>query len=219
MKIEEKETAVALRKKGYSLNEIAASVNVSKSTVSNWVRELKLTSRAKSRLLKKIKIGQFISAENKKNKTRRILENYKNNAILQIKKTKLNKSTIRSLCAMIYWCEGAKNPLSGVSFTNSDPKLVSTFLKLLREGFEVNEKKFSPCVHLHSYHDPRQQIRFWSKVTWIPERQFIKPYLKANTGKRVKEGYPGCISLRYHSNDLARQLLMTAEAFLGEYNK
>jgi len=28
------------------------------------------------------------------------------------------------LCAIIYWCEGAKNTSSGVRFINSDPNLI-----------------------------------------------------------------------------------------------
>jgi hypothetical protein len=115
---------------------------------------------------------------------------------------------------MIYWCEGGKNAKYGVAFTNSDPKLVRTFLTLLRENFNLDERKFHPGIHLHSYHSPGTQLDFWSKVTDIDKQQFIKPYLKPNTGKRIRKNYQGCISLRYASNDLARQLMAIAKAYL-----
>ena len=117
------------------------------------------------------------------------------------------------MCAMLYWCEGNKSP-GTVVFTNSDHKLVKTFLKLLRESFILDEKKFHPCVHIHEYHSASRQLDFWSKTTNINKQQFTKPYRKPNTGKRIREGYQGCLSLRYHDSDLARRLLATAKAFL-----
>jgi hypothetical protein len=69
---------------------------------------------------------------------------------------------------------------------------------------------------LHGYHDLETQLDFWSKVTNIKRAQFIKPYQKPNSGKRIREGYQGCASLYYHSNDMARQLLMTARAFFSK---
>jgi hypothetical protein len=101
-----------------------------------------------------------------------------------------------------------------MAFTNSDPKLVKTFLKLLRNSFTLDEKRFHPCIHIHSYHSPKVQLDFWSKVTDIDKQQFIKPYRKANSGKRIREGCQGCIDVRYSSSDLARRLLAIAKAFL-----
>lgn len=58
-------------------------------------------------------------------------------------------------------------------------------------------------------------LDFWSKVTKINKKQFIKPYRKLNSGKRIHPNYQGCISIKYHSNDLARRIMATAKAFLG----
>jgi hypothetical protein len=79
----------------------------------------------------------------------------------------------------------------------------------------VNESKFHPCVHLHEYHSLEMQLDFWSKVTNIDKRQFIRPYIKGHTAKRKREGYQGCISIRYYDADLARRLTATAKAYLG----
>jgi len=83
-------------------------------------------------------------------------------------------------------------------------------------SFTLDESKFHPCIHLYSYHSPEKQLDFWSKVTDIDKQQFIKPYLKPNTGKRIHENYQGCISLRYFNNDLARQRMAVAKAYLSQ---
>lgn len=215
--IEEKLQAIAWREKGYSLNEIVEKVRASKSIISVWVRNTPLSESAKERLLARTRLGPIISAEVKRKKTQQILDNHKINASRQIETVELNVPLIRILCSLIYWCEGSKNHYYGMTFTNSDPRLVKTFLFLLRSGFVLDESRFRPCIHLHTYHNPSKQLNFWSKITKIPKRQFIRPYLKPNTGKRIRKDYPGCISVKYHSTDIARQLLMTAEVFLSKY--
>lgn len=214
MKIAEKRIAEQMRRQGYSLNEIAQKLHVAKSTVSLWVRDVELSEKAKECLLSKIKLGQYISAENKKKRTKEGLDNYYNNALVEIGKTTLNKSSARTACALMYYCEGNKSLFNGVCFTNSDPALIKTFLFLFRKGFDIDERKLSACIHLHEYHDAAQQLDFWSRTTGIPESQFSKPYLKPNTGKRIRKNYQGCVSVRYHNNDMGRQLLMIGKAFL-----
>ena len=206
-------TARALRKRGYSLKEISSRFHVAKSTASLWVEDIALDAKAEKRLLGIIKRGQFISAKNRRAKTRVLEQRYFDEALEEIRS---NPNHEKNVCAMIYWCEGAKDPKNGVVFTNSDPSLVKTFLKLLRTSFLLDENRFHPCIHLHSYHSPRKQLDFWAKITDINKRQFIKPYLKSNTGKRIRSGYQGCISVRYRDSDLARRLLAFARAYLNQ---
>jgi hypothetical protein len=141
--------AVALRKKGYSLKEISVRFHVAKSTASLWCENVALGATAEAR--------------------------YFSEALNEIH---LSSNHDKILCAMIYWCEGAKSARGG------------------------------------SYHSPQKQLDFWSKVTDIKREQFIKPYRKANSGKRIHPNYQGCINIRYHDNDLARRLMAVAKAFL-----
>lgn len=215
--IEIKLKAVKLRQKGLSLNDIQQKLNISKSVLSAWLRDVVLSNDAKKIILKKIKLGQLNSAENKHKKTKQSIENYFTQAIKNVD-IPINKNLAKILCSVIYWCEGTKSLYSGINFTNSDPKLVKTFLKLFRKSFDANEKKFRVCIHLHNYHNENKQSKFWSKITGIKLSQFIKPFYKNNVGKRVREDYNGCVSIRYHDTTIARQLLMTAKAFLLKHN-
>lgn len=213
--IDEKREAVSLRKQGHSLNEIVAKIGVVKSTASLWVRNIPLTEKGRKRLLTKIKLGQLVSAENKRQKTQDAINAHLAESLEELSGRSFDSFHKRLLCSLLYWCEGIKNHYHGVAFTNSDPKLVALFLKLFRGSFVVDERKFGACIHLHEYHNPRKQLLFWSRLTGIPAAQFTKPYLKPHTGKRIREDYPGCIQLRYYSNDIARQLLTTTQAFFS----
>lgn len=216
-KIKEKLKAIELRKRGYSVNEIIKKLGVAKGSVSVWVRNVELSKRARSRLLTRIKLGQLISAESKRKKTQEILDLYLKRAGNELSQKKFDKIYKKIICSLLYWCEGAKDHYGGVDFANSDSKLVKIFLKFFREGFNIDEEKFRVCLHLHKYHNPKKQLNFWSKVTDISKKQFIKPYFKPNTGKRIRENYPGCINIKYRNNNTARELLMTAQAFFKKF--
>ena len=115
----------------------------------------------------------------------------------------------------MYWCEGTKIKRGEVlGFTNSDPLVIASFLKLLREGFSIDEQKLRATLHIHDYHNADAQLRFWSKVTTIPLSRFHRPYRKPHTGVRTREGYQGCISIRYLNVDFGRRLEAIAIAFL-----
>ena len=215
-KIKERLAAIRLREQGYSVNEIVQKIGVAKASVSVWVRNVPLTPTARARLLTKIKLGQVVSAERKQQKMQDLLNRYLQEASEEIKSNDFNKIHKKVLCSLLYWCEGTKNHYAGVAFVNSDPRMIRLFLRLFRESFDVNEQKIKPRIHLHQYHDPQAQLNFWAKVTRVPKSQFSKPYVKPNTGKRIRKNYPGCISIRYGSNDMTRRLLAPAKAFFAQ---
>ncbi len=216
MKLEEKEKAIKLREIGYSLKEISGNLNVAKSSVSLWVRDIVLSSTAQKRLLSKIKLGQYNAAEKKKKATRVLNEQLLRENAEYLQLISLPDEAEKLLCAMIYWCEGAKNYKDGVAFTNSDPKLVRLFIDLFVKHFQADRSKIVARLHLHEYHHISLQHKFWSRMLNIPLQQFRKPYMKPHTKKRIRDGYSGCIALRYHNSIMARKLLYLAQAYLNK---
>ncbi len=210
MKIYQQNKAKLLRQKGYSLNEISRLLEVSKSSISLWIRNIKLSPEAKRRIIARFTAGQLASQETKRKQTalkeseaKTLAENILNNYFPNININKI-------LCAMIYYCEGNKIIKDGIRFTNSDPLLIATFLRLFRSCFKIDEGRLRGCIHLHGYHDKEVQLKFWSKIARIPKCQFIKPYIKQNSGLYKKEGYQGCVSIRYADTKIARELKILA---------
>jgi len=116
-------------------------------------------------------------------------------------------------CALLYWCEGGKGETEGLKFSNSDPILVETFLNLFRASFPIKKEKLRALMHLHSYHNEREQRSFWSRITNIPEDNFYKTFLKPNTKVRTKENYQGCITVYYNDRSVAREVRSIYEVF------
>jgi len=215
-KLIQRKEATELRKRGYSVNEIHNTLGVSKGSVSLWVRDVPLSDRAKARILLKRREGIEKSRQVKFAQTSAKLKGATEFALEALRKIPNDKNHARLYCALLYWCEGEKSKNdTSLIFTNSDPLLVTAFLRSLRQGYEIKEEKFRVCIHLHGYHDTKTQLSMWSKVTGISTDQFIKPYLKPTSGRYQKIGYEGCASVRYHDVKIARQVQAVARAFLN----
>lgn len=217
MKRKEKFEAIKLRQRGHSLGEIAHTLGISKSTASVWVHGLVLNKIAHERLSKRWTLGSKMAA--KANREKRISLNklIANQQAQLVSKITPSCLLDKVMCALLYWCEGAKQS-SNVQFSNSDPLLVKLFLRLFRSAFRIEEQKFRVCVHLHEYHDKIKQTQFWSHVTNIPLKQFFI-YRKHHTGKRKKEGYKGCLSIRYYDYRVATELNILWKIFGENYRR
>lgn len=216
-KTSERERAVKLRSLGYSLNEISDLLKISKSSASLWLRNVHLSEQARKIISKKRERARLKSALTNHDRLLKRLDEAEAFANETMEKIRIDTKISRVTCALLYWCEGEKTKTDKtLTFANSDPKLIATFLAVLRRGFEISENKLRVCLHLHDYHDEKRQIAFWSRITGIPTTQFSKTYKKPHTGKRTKEGYAGCASIRYYDTRIARQVQATARAFLSK---
>lgn len=213
--LHKKKEACALRREGHTLLEISDQLDISKSTASLWVRGVSLSQDAQQRISQKCALGRLSAARTHQKNADAKVRDARIAAEKILSGVHLNADTARLLCALLYWCEGTKiRKRSTFCFTNSDPKLVAVFMKLFRAGFPVNEQKLRLNVHLHEYHDPEAQLRFWAEIATIPLEQCHRPYQKPHTAVRTREGYQGCASIRYYDTDLARNLESVAIVFL-----
>lgn len=214
--IEDKEKAIQLRNAGKSFNEITSALGVSKSTLFTWVgampRPDKYVGANRSIWLSEIrKMG--VQAIKKKKLDWVTKSNFE--VINEVNSIKIDDSFKRSLLAMLYWAEGAKSG-NVVQFVNVDSRLILLFVTLLRDCYELNENKFRVLLHLHEYHNAENAIKFWSKLTKIPENQFGKIYWKNRSKeKSFRKNEAGICTIRYNSVYLKERILQNAFA-LGE---
>ncbi len=205
------------RKKGYSITELKEILGVSKSTISKWIQNVELSDTAQARLISKSTKGQLASQKTIRAQTEQKNMDADVFASNVLKNVQLSDNIALLLCSMIYHCEGSKSIKDSVTFTNSDPNLIKTFILLFRKSFKLNESKFRILMHLHDYHNEKIQKEFWSNITGIPASQFMKTYNKKTTGLYKKEGYQGCIQVRYRDVVVGRKLHAVAKKFMERY--
>jgi len=185
MKKEEKILAIKLRKQNWSLSEIKEKLNVSKSSVSIWVRDIKLTKKGQKRLLKKRR-----SAIEKARETRLIREKIKRKIIIDKATREINdltKKELKLVGTALYWAEGSKTKRSLVQVCNSDEQIIRLMMRFFREICKVPESKFRGYIHIHPHLSTKKAENYWSSVSNIPLKQFYKTYQKPNRSSQNKK--------------------------------
>jgi len=196
--------AIKFRKNGLSYSEIRNSISVSKSTLSNWLKDIKLSKEHKSRL-SKLQATGYIGA--KANQTKALLHHKGIKEAARIEAIKLSKKTFFIAGLMLYWAEGSKR--SGqLQFSNSDPDMIKLMMKWFRTFCNVPEEKFRIGLFIHTLHIRKNCLGFWSKVTDLPLKQFNKPHIKPTIFSNKKNKlYEGTCVIKVHSKDLLSKIL------------
>lgn len=207
-----KNKAIKLREQGFSLQEISNKLAISKSTASLWVRGVVLSNRAISRIAQRQNIGQSKAIYVKRLARESFVKICNQNASQTLKIIPPSKELAKLICALMWWCEGNKGE-SFVRFTSSDESLIKNFLRVFRQGFLLDERKFRCLVHIHSYHDDLKQKEYWSKITSIPLKQFHKSFQKKNSGFRKHDNYQGCVAVTYYDAKIEKELKAIYNAF------
>jgi hypothetical protein len=217
MKDDIKQKAIELRKQGSSLRIIAESLDIAKSTASVWLKDVLLDEQAEEKIKGFKSIGLQKAIDKSRQKRQDRLSSIEEGVVKFIDQIPRTKQIDKLACALLYWCEGEKSK-SSVSFVNSDPQMIATYLVLFRSAFQIDEKKLRISLHLHEYHQDLQEIEFWSKITAIPDSQFYKIYRKPNTGKNKKENYHGCVAIRYYDVRVIMELQKIWEHYSKKIN-
>ena len=105
---------------------------------------------------------------------------------------------------MLYWAEGAKyKNKNTIDFANSNPEMISIFIKFLRDICGIQEKKLRIYLYCYANQDIRKLKAFWSKVTRVRLEQFTKPYVREDFREDKKGKMPwGLIHVRYFDKKL-----------------
>lgn len=192
-KTTEKEKAITLRQDGKSLRDISKILGVAKSSVSTWVRHVKLSEDQIKELFCNSKRLCFGNAE----KTKRCITQRQEACMLGAEKT-INKDPLHLMGCMLYWAEGSKRG-GEVQFCNTDSEMVSLFVKFLKDSLDVPVSKISikTNVYLNNGLSLEEIEIYWLKKLNLPTTALRKSCVnhmpKSSSGKsKIKHPYGVC---------------------------
>lgn len=177
-----KNTAFALRRKGYSYNLISNKLDISKSTLSCWFKDVPFSPN--KIVLKRIKSGPYISGL--KSHEKRV------NNIFRIKKLAkqelgiISKRDLWMLGIGLYIGEGSKT-YETIRVINSNPKVITLAIKWFRNICKLETKNITIAIHLYPDNDIKKCLKFWSKTTGLPIEQFRKTQIDRRLDKSNKK--------------------------------
>ena len=216
-----KNTALGLRKEGWSYSEIKEKVPVSKSTLSKWFKEINLSSVQKSRLKQKRVEAAKRGSEKKTAQTLQAIEEIKKNSSKEI--GKISRRELWLMGVMLYWKNGNQIDLKkGVHFTSSDPDQIKLFLKWLEEigglkneeiGFDIFVTGSGSGAMANDTEKEEKAKDYWSEITGFDKESFShiykhkKRYRKSQRQMSNKNSERGLLRIRVKASSmLARQI-------------
>jgi transcriptional regulator with XRE-family HTH domain len=220
-KIIERAEALKLRKKGLSYREILTRLKVSKSSLSEWLRDAPLTDGEKKYLKNRkdanISLGRIRAATSlhqKRIDREKII-------LLEAQKEFALYVHEPLFCAglSLYWAEGAKRtPM--LSFTNSDAEMVALFCAWIERYLRISRTALVARLYIHKPYAHENLEVFWSKSLDIPLTNFKRTiYKPTNLGVKKRPAYKGC--LRIHLSEVRhyRKMMFWLSMFVEHYKK
>lgn len=194
-----------LRQKGRTYGEINKNLQIfiPKSTL-NWICRNVSLPRDYTNKISRLNINNLgiaratALAANQLKKERFLFETKKMNQ--PIAEKILDKGNAKIALAMLCLGEASKSKKSAFSLGNSDHRIISLFLDLLRLCFDdFDIKKIRCTVQCRADQDISQLEKYWSNVVNVPGVQFYKTRIDPRTVgiPTRKAGYMGVLKVDY----------------------
>ncbi|MFJ2110974.1 hypothetical protein ACIOEX_03440 [Streptomyces sp. NPDC087850] len=188
-----------LRLKGLTYDQIQLELGCSKSSISRWVRDLPKPARREPKEQAELAARKRWDHELAVRDEER--QRTKAGAAAEI--GTMSDRDLLLLGVGLYWSEGAKSkphsPQERVSFINSDPDMITTFIAWLDLlGIDRGRLRFQ--LQIHETADVHAAERYWAALVGADVATFQKTTLKKHNPKTVRKnignGYHGCLNIR-----------------------
>lgn len=216
-----RERAAEYRRSGYSYNIISRKLGLSKSTLSDWLRDISFTPN--NIVLRRVKRAQLKSARFKNKQRIANIEEMKKMAIKEI--GRLRKRDLLFLGIGLYLGEGTKLN-EQITFINADKEIIRIALKWFKGVCGLGNKNIIPRIHLYPDVSTSKAIDYWSRITCLPRKQFAKTQIDRRINKLKKKRHKllfGTLHLRIKSygkkefgRSLHRRIMGWIEAISGQ---
>lgn len=210
-----------LRSQGKTFSYIkkVLKINIPKSTLSYWVKDIKLSREQNERIQKTI-VSNLLKAREKavkvnKQKRKIYFEEIKKRNT-GIEKVFSNKDFSKVALVILFATEGTKNSKGSLTLGNSSPEIIKFYLRLLRKCFKIEERKFRCTLLCRDDQNIEKLEKFWSSVTKIPRKQFYGARVDPRSvGKKSrKPEYKGVCRIDYLSADVFNEIKTIAKDIL-----
>ena len=197
-----KNRAADLRRRGWSYNIIAGRLGVGKSTLSHWLREIPY--QPNRTVIERIRLGPARSAANKAQRKLEHIRSLKIDGRREI--GTISDRDLLLLGLGLYMGEGTKL-YEDVRVVNSDPQVIRVAMEWLRRSCGVPNQNFAAVVHVYPDSSPTASIKYWARLTGIPQDQFervqIDRRLNKSNNKRRRLPY-GTLHVKVYSRGDSR---------------
>jgi hypothetical protein len=216
------EKAREMRVQGQSVNEIAKALNVSKGSVSVWVRDIEITSdqrkildenrRANAIYLQRGGPGgkPFSEVNHQKGIQRRILYQQAGREYAK------RGERLHRMGCILYWAEGAKTRNS-VIFVNSDPNMMILFMRFLRECLNVPDEWLKLRLHCHTSDitEHERMKKYWLDLLRLKNDCFNQVIFLPSSRIRYNQIVNGLCTICVYNTEVTMHIYGAIQEYIG----
>lgn len=218
-RFKDRQKAIQLRLAGKSYSQIKEIIDVSKSTLSYWLKNYPLSDKRIRQLRdwneKRIENYRETRRKNKE----KLLELIYNEMKLEI--LPFSKRDLFIAGLFLYWGEGGKTKEAELSLSNTNPAIAKFFIYWLENALKINRNKMRIKLHLYKDMDIKKEINFWKRMLGVKKNQFAKPYVKDSNLSSItyKNGFNhGTCNIIIGNATLTKKILMGLKAIQDYFN-
>lgn len=201
---EKSEVGRDLRRLGLSYGEIMDLIEVKKSTLATWCRDVELTEDQIAAIKERRAQIPGISVDTN---WRRRAEIRELREVARSLVPELATDPLWVAGLVLYWAEGNKSR-SRVGMANTDPRALRLFILWIR-NYVNPAAQFSIQLHLHEGNDDRTAQDYWRSETGLIEANFVKTFIKPKgTGHRKNHLVRGVCTVRMKRSADAWNIIM-----------
>lgn len=182
------EQVIGLRKRGFTLTEIAKYCDISKSTASEWLKNkdfsIQITKKNKKRsgldnakrlqLINKTKVGERMNQYKEAERSAEIeFKHYK-------------KSNLFIAGLMLYTGSGDLKDDKSIRLSSTKIPIHAIFINFIIEFMGLNRNEIHFWITLYPDHNEEQCMKKWKKSTSLPYSQFYKnQVIQGKSNKKI----------------------------------
>jgi hypothetical protein len=202
----DKDQALKLRLSGKSYSQISKILNIPKSTLSVWLKNVSLSEKAKVTIQSRTNAPAILKLI-ERNKNQTVLAKKRHEEIYRqaIKEAhKLLDDPLFIAGASLYWAEGYKkgweeSKWKSIDFANADAKMIKIMMLFFKKFLSIPEDDIKIQIMLHNKSDEQKAMNYWHGITNVPKENFFKSSFaisKASKGKVTNKLEYGTIHIR-----------------------
>ncbi len=207
-----------------SYSEIRKRLDVSKSTLSYWLRDFPLTEEKVLELRRSgWKRGE--AARERYRITMQKKREIEDTRVYDICKKKLSNLSDDAFFAsglMLYLGEGDKRNYAKIGLANTDPQLINFFLDWLQMFLNIRRDQVKIELHLYEGMDIQAEKDFWKNILSINVNQFYKSSIRKLKPSSFTYGASfrhGTCKVHCFGVEKKRYIMMGARALMDLYQK
>ena len=212
--------AIELRREGNSYTDIARILSISRTSVCNWVRNVRLTETEKGRLKKNIalKIGRGRISAQISIHSKRVFKDKVAYEEAEREFKKFKNEPLFFLGLGLYWHHGSSTRGDRVQFMSSDLPSIGIFIVWIEKYLKISRNMLTYRLFVNLHNKKGEYESIWINKLRIKREYFRNTIYTRSLKPNISKEYKGSLTISYSKIDIFRKVIAWQKLLIQYYD-